>query len=145
MNNHQKHRIIGLTTVILTFFLLISVTVIPITAEKKDKETRSNGYEWDKSSIEVTGYCDEENGLAVFTITNTGEPGEGDMMYPSEYRVYRNGELEDTQSFQLAGGESLEVEVEADCDTIRLEADQSPGHPGHSQPRETIEDCGCTE
>jgi hypothetical protein len=119
--------------------------VLPINAKKKDEGSRSNGYEWDKSSISVEGYCDSENNLAVFLITNTGEPGEGDMMYPSEYRVYRNDILETTESFQLTGGETLQVEISADCDEIRLEADQSPGHPGHSQPRETIEDCGCTE
>jgi len=98
--------------------------------------------EWDKSSIEVTGECVSPN--AVFTITNTGEPGEGDMAGPSPYRVYRNDVLEETNNFQLPGGESLIVTVSAECDTIRLEADQRPGHPGGSQqPQETIEDCGC--
>jgi len=99
--------------------------------------------EWDKSSIQVTGECISPD--AVFTITNTGKPGEGDMAGPSEYRVYRNDILEETNTFQLAGGESLIVTVLADCDTIRLEADQRPGHPGSSQPQETIEDCGCVD
>ncbi|MCK5636333.1 MAG: DUF11 domain-containing protein, partial [Thermoplasmatales archaeon] len=99
--------------------------------------------EWDKSSIQVTGECISPD--AVFTITNTGEPGTGDMAGPSEYRVYRNDILEETNTFQLAGGESLIVTVLADCDTIRLEADQRPGHPGSSQPQKTIEDCGCVD
>jgi hypothetical protein len=96
---------------------------------------------WDKSSIEVTGECIEPN--AVFNITNTGEPGEGDMDGPTQYRVYRNEVLEETVSFQLNGGESLIVEVDANCDTIRLEADQRPGHPGGGQPQATVTGCGC--
>jgi uncharacterized repeat protein (TIGR01451 family)/fimbrial isopeptide formation D2 family protein len=96
---------------------------------------------WDKSSIEVTGICISPD--AVFTITNTAEPGEGDMDGLSEYRIYRNEILERTKYFQLKGGESLIVKVPADCDIIRLEADQRPGHPGYGKPQTTIEDCGC--
>jgi len=99
--------------------------------------------EWDHSSFEVTGECIDSD--AVFTITNTGEPGDGDMDGPSEYRVYRNDVLEDTQDFQLEGGESLIITVPANGDTIRLEADQRPAHPGSSQPQATVEDCGCAE
>ena len=102
------------------------------------------GSEWDRSSIQVTGECVSPD--AVFTITNTGESGEGDMDGTSEYRIYRNNVLEETHSFQLEGGESVVVSVPANnCDTIRLEADQRPGHPGSSQPRETIENCGCAQ
>ena len=101
------------------------------------------GGEWDHSSLEVTGECIDSD--AVFTITNTGDPGDGDMDGPSEYRVYRNDVLEDTQNFQLEGGESLIVTVSANGDTIRLEADQRPGHPGTSQPQATVEDCGCDD
>jgi hypothetical protein len=122
------------------------VNVTGITEEEEevyDEDTATVNVEcdseWDKSSIEVTGECISPN--AVFTITNTGE----DMAGPSQYRIYRNDILEETNDFQLPGGESLIVEVPAYCDTIRLEADQRPGHPGGSQPQETIEDCGCPD
>jgi hypothetical protein len=98
---------------------------------------------WDKSSIEVVGECDSPN--AVFTITNTGDPEDGDMQQPSQYRVYRNGVLEDTGSFQLQGGDSIEIVVAAHCDSIRLEADQSPNHPGNSHPNDVVDECGCKD
>ncbi len=95
--------------------------------------------DWDRSSIEVSGQCSASD--AVFYITNTGEPVIGDMEGPSEYRIYRNGVLETTESFQLTGGESLEIVILAESDSIRLEVDQRPGHPGNSHPRVTVEDC----
>jgi uncharacterized repeat protein (TIGR01451 family) len=98
-----------------------------------------NGECWDKSSIEVTGECIEPD--AVFTIKNVGD---GDMADTSEYRVYINGDLEETGTFQLDAGESIDITVyDANCDIIKLEADQRPGHQGNSHPRATIEDCGC--
>lgn len=97
--------------------------------------------EWDKSSIEVTADCEGENG--VFTITNTGEPNEGDMILPREYRIYRNNVLETTGQFQLEGGESIDIIVYVGCDKVRLEADQHPKHPGKSRPRETLDECNC--
>ncbi|MCH8330506.1 MAG: hypothetical protein IH946_03855, partial [Bacteroidetes bacterium] len=95
---------------------------------------------WDHSSIEVSGSC--QGNLIVFNISNTGDPGTGDMTAPSEYRIYRDDSLMTTQSFQLNGGSSFGVTQTADGHTYRLEADQRPGHPGNSQPRVTIENCG---
>lgn len=94
---------------------------------------------WDKSSVKVEGRC--VNDSAVFTITNTGEPGNGNMDGASQYRVYVNDGLAITQNFQLAGGEKLTLRYYAPGYSIRLEADQRPGHPGHSRPRETVT-CG---
>jgi len=99
--------------------------------------------EWDNSNIELTGECVCPN--AVFTITNTANAGEGDMQGPSQYRVFRNGVLEDYEDFQLDGGESTVVTVLANCDEIRLVANQRPGHPGGTQVEKTIKDCGCEE
>ncbi|MFW6302704.1 MAG: choice-of-anchor L domain-containing protein [Bacteroidales bacterium] len=97
--------------------------------------------EWDHSGIEVTGLCagDLE---ACFTITNDGEPGNGDMEGPSEYRIYANDTLIYTNTFQLNGGESMEICWETEGRAIRLEADQRPGHPGNSEPQHTVENCG---
>jgi hypothetical protein len=115
----------------------------PINAVDDFTITLLHDESWDKSSIEVTGSC--RNGYAVFKIANGGDPVEGDMDAPSEYRIYRNGLLESTHPFQLDGGKSLTVSVESNGDTIKLEADQRPGHPGKSKPNAIIEDCGGSE
>ncbi|MFH1013977.1 MAG: PKD domain-containing protein [Thermoplasmatota archaeon] len=99
--------------------------------------------EWDKSSLEVTGIC--EPPYAVFTITNTGDPGEGDMDEQRDYRILRNGELEQTGQFQLIGGADIEIQILSECDIIKLEADQDPLHPGNSHPNAIIEECDCDQ
>jgi len=97
--------------------------------------------EWDKSSVSVEGVCVSDSSVR-FTITNTGQFGEGDMDTPSEYRIYADNQLVFTGTFQLDGGEQLVLEVPANGQTIRLEADQHPAHPGNSHPRATVEACG---
>jgi len=100
--------------------------------------------QWDKSSVMVEGECVGDT-IIRFTITNTGEFGEGDMQLTSEYRIYADNELVYTGTFQLNGQEELVIDVPANGQTIRLEADQHPMHPGNSHPQETIEACGYGE
>ncbi|HBS86519.1 MAG: hypothetical protein A2W91_20080 [Bacteroidetes bacterium GWF2_38_335] len=97
--------------------------------------------EWDHSSVMVEGECVDGTNVS-FTITNTGDPVDGDMDGTSEYRVFENENLIYTGDFQLTGGESMVVNWPANGMAIRLEADQRPGHPGSSNPQETIEGCG---
>jgi len=61
---------------------------------------------WDRSSIEVTGVC-LDDGSAKFTITNTGDPGEGDMDGPSDWRLY----VDEFQNF--ATGSFIKIMSEA--------------------------------
>jgi hypothetical protein len=98
---------------------------------------------WDSSNIEVTGTC--ESPYVTFTLTNTGNPSEGDMDAARQYRVYRDGVLEESHTFQLLGGESLQINVTASCNDIRLEADQHPNHPEDNISTETITDCDCED
>ena len=137
---------------IITLILLIAMVSPSFLADdKKPKKDKTvNGYDWDKSSIEITGECFDDPDLeAVFYITNTGDPGDGDMDGPTYYYVYIDDTLvEGPVAFQLNGGETITITVEAGCDdSIRLEAEQRPGHPGNSHPRFTIsfEDCECAE
>jgi len=95
---------------------------------------------WDRSSVEVIGQC--TNDSACFAITNTGDPGTGDMQGSSEYRIYENNLLVFTGSFQLNGGDNITICWAANSNTIRLEADQRPGHPGNSNPQDNVEFCG---
>jgi hypothetical protein len=97
--------------------------------------------EWDHSGISVTGQCINDS-LACFTIINEGEVSNGDMQGPSEFRIYANDTLVDVGTFQLNGQISTEICWLTEGRAIRLEADQRPGHPGSSQPQETIENCG---
>jgi hypothetical protein len=75
--------------------------------------------------------------VAVFTITNTGESGNGDMRAPTEYRLVQDGTVIESGSVQLLGGETMEIRYEGGG-TITLEADQQVGHPGQSHPRTTL-------
>lgn len=97
--------------------------------------------EWDRSSVSVDGDCDE-NTSVCFIISNTGDPGEGDMAGNSMYRIFEDNNLVHYANFILEGGESMEVCWPANGATIRLEADQRPFHPGNSHPQESIEMCG---
>jgi uncharacterized repeat protein (TIGR01451 family) len=96
---------------------------------------------WDHSSVMVEGECVDDS-LACFTITNTGDAGSGDMQGTSEYRIYENNILVFTGTFQLTGQDSIILCWPTNGNTIRLEADQRPGHPGNSHPQESIEACG---
>ena len=95
---------------------------------------------WDNSSILVEGEC--VNDSIVFTITNTGDPGDGDMDCFSPVRLYIDGEYIWLDSIQLAGGETFTYTFAGDGRTWRLEVDQHPLHPGNSHPNATIELCG---
>lgn len=95
---------------------------------------------WDHSSLSVTGYC--QNDSMYFVVTNTGNPGDGDMNCYSPVRIYIDGVLVTLDSIMLAGGTSVTYTFEGDGRTWRLETDQHPLHPGNSHPNATIEACG---
>jgi hypothetical protein len=95
------------------------------------------GVNWDQSSMEVDGVC--VNDTARFTIKNSGS---GNMATPGSYRIYADNVLTFIGSFQLSSGDSLVVNRVSGGATLRLEADQNAGHPGHSHPRATVEACG---
>lgn len=97
--------------------------------------------DWDRSSVMVTGACVDDS-LACFTILNTGDAGDGDMMGTSEYRIYENNVLVYVGTFQLNGQDDVVICWPTNGNTIRLEADQRPGHPGNSHPNDVVEACG---
>ena len=101
----------------------------PLGCQKKNQERL------DCSSLEVTGYCD--GSVAVFTITNTGESGDGDMRQSTEYRIVVDGETVESGAIQIDGGTTMEVRYEGDG-RVTLYADQQIGHPGKSRPQTTL-------
>ncbi|MEZ4671949.1 MAG: hypothetical protein R3E39_28935 [Anaerolineae bacterium] len=96
---------------------------------------KNNPNRLDCSSLEVTAVCDGD--VAVFTITNTGAPGDGDMRAPTQYRLIVDGVVVETGSVQLAGGTSMQITYSGGG-TVKLEADQQIGHPGNSLPQSTV-------
>ncbi len=97
---------------------------------------------WDRSSVQVTGDCVGDS-LACFTILNTGDNGNGNMQGTSEFRIYENNVLVHVGTFQLNGqADTVICWPTNGGNTIRLEADQRPGHPGNSHPNDVIDDCG---
>jgi uncharacterized repeat protein (TIGR01451 family) len=64
------------------------------------------------------------------------------MTGPSEFRIYIDGVLVYTGSFQINGGATYTVQFPATGGTIRFEADQRPGHPGNSRPNDVLQGCG---
>lgn len=96
---------------------------------------------WDRSSVSVLGSCDGDTS-ACFTITNTGSAANGNMQGTSTYRIYDNNILVHTGTFQLAGGATTTICWPTTGNTIRLEADQRPGHPGNSHPNAVVDNCG---
>ncbi|MBZ0288478.1 MAG: hypothetical protein K8I30_12750, partial [Anaerolineae bacterium] len=96
---------------------------------------KNNDGRLDCSSLQVTGTC--EGGLAVFTIRNTGERGNGDMRTPTEYRIIVDGVVVEIGAVQLIGGAATQITYSGGG-TVTLEADQQVGHPGQSQPQATV-------
>ncbi|MFW5748276.1 MAG: PKD domain-containing protein [Chloroflexota bacterium] len=101
---------------------------------------------WDRSSIAVTGEC--TNFIPTFYVSNTGQPGEGDMDGPTTWRLYellpgnQLGQQLETDTVQLVGGETSTLEFPQYLGRdIRLEVDQRPGHPGSSLPQADVVDC----
>jgi uncharacterized repeat protein (TIGR01451 family) len=97
---------------------------------------------WDNSSLSVIGFCN--NDTVCFTITNTGQAGNGDMQCYSPVRVYVNAVLTFTDSIQLAGGQTKSYCFPSYGESWILQADQHPLHPGNSHPNAHVEGCGDT-
>lgn len=91
---------------------------------------------WSGADIRVNGDCagDQVN----FNIKNRGT---GDMDSPQEYRIFKDGILVETSTFQLNSNETELISVEADGATYRVEADQVANHPYETLPSKSVEAC----
>jgi len=95
---------------------------------------------WDKSSVTVTGSCN--NGMPSFYVTNTGSA----MTGATTWALYYDGGVPvETGSLQLAAGETVTLVFTGAefVDSFRLVVQQRPGHPGNSQPQATIDTKDC--
>ena len=87
---------------------------------------------WDKSSLSVEGWC--QNDSVFFSVTNTGEFGNGDMDCYSPLWVTRDGIVIVTDSIALLGGETAIYAYPGNGQLWKLMAEQHPLHPGNSHP-----------
>ncbi len=94
--------------------------------------------DWDKSNLEIEGYCASKTEGIRFVIKNTGE---GDMADSSTYRIYENADLANSNRFKLAKGDSLVIQTKPFLGALRLDADQTMGNPNSSLPNATVTGC----
>ncbi len=92
---------------------------------------------WDGASIQVNAQCLGDS--IEFIIENVGT---GDMSDSLEYLVIEENLIFQQANFKLNSGESKVFYKEANGLFHRLEAEQSPGHPGNSMPSVFVEGCG---
>ncbi|MDX2003567.1 MAG: T9SS type A sorting domain-containing protein [Chitinophagales bacterium] len=102
-------------------------------------DTIPTGSNWDGSSITVDQKVNASNDTIYFYIKNTGT---GNMADSSHFRIYEDDILIASYKFKVGVGDSLKQPVVANGKTFRLEADQRPGHPGMSRPRQFVELAG---
>jgi|GEM_PF-3410784 len=95
---------------------------------------------WDRSSVVVNGVC--QDSVVCFTVENTGSPSNGNMTGPTDWRLFENGVQILSGTLQLCGGCDTTLCFTANGNTLRLEVDQRPGHPGNSHPNDVVELCG---
>ena len=96
--------------------------------------------QWDGSSLEVNGYCDNDS--VRFQIKNVGLQ---EMSQRIDYIVVEDiliGLYEDSDPPALQSGETFNIAIPANGKTQRLITRQSKGHPGNSiSPTIAIEGC----
>jgi len=92
---------------------------------------------WDESSVVVDARCLGDS--IEFKIENIGT---GDMSDSLEYLVVEDDLIWRKANFRLDSGDSLKFYEESNGLFYRLEAEQSPGHPGNSMPSVFVEGCG---
>lgn len=95
---------------------------------------------WDQSSLQVDGWCQGDS--VYFSVTNTGDFGDGDMECYSPVWLTVDGVVTDTDSLQIQGGETVIYSYPASGQTFFLNAEQHPLHPGNSHPNAHVELCG---
>ena len=94
--------------------------------------------EWDNSDVTLRARC-LSNGRVRLALHNAGT---GAMADSATFRIFLDARLALQNTFRLAAGDSLILRVPANGRTVRLEADQRPGHPTKQSTNVTLEACG---
>lgn len=92
---------------------------------------------WDGSSVEIDAICDGDS--IEFTLTNVGQ---GDMLDVHDYVIIEDYIITFAGSFHLFSLQDTTITVATSGGSFRMEAEQSQGHPGESEPSISVEGCG---
>ncbi len=92
--------------------------------------------DWDGANLEVDGICMGDS--VLLTITNTGLPMQGSV----NYIIVEDQIIFKMAALQLAAGQDTSFVIFPGGSTVTLIVQQTPGHPGNSQPMLVIEGCG---
>ncbi len=92
---------------------------------------------WDSSSMQVTGICVDDS--ITFAITNVGV---NPPIAPNVVRVIEDDVIVLINIIDLNPNETIFQTFPSTGATLRMEIDQTPGHPGNSHPSATVEGCG---
>ena len=93
---------------------------------------------WDGSKVEVFAECLPTDSVRLVIRNVSSNP----MTAPGSYLVLEDNIMRINSTFQLPANDSLEIRQDGRGSTWTLIADQSPGHPGSSNPLVSIEGCG---
>ncbi len=93
---------------------------------------------WDGSDINLEAAC-QGNGKVILKIRNRGK---GNMADSSTFRILLDAQTAYIGRFRLSISDSLILNIPASGATVRLEADQRPGHPIKKQSNISVEACG---
>jgi hypothetical protein len=98
---------------------------------------------WDGSLITANGYC--ENDSIYFLLENIGT---GNMSVPAQLRVEIVIDdiilMMEADEYQLPAGATQVLQYEVEGEGLRLEADQTPGHPVYTQVSAVVANCNNT-
>lgn len=98
---------------------------------------------WDGSLITANGYC--ENDSIYFLLENIGT---GNMSTPAQLRVEIVIDdiilMMEVDEYQLPAGASQILKYEVEGEGLRLEADQTPGHPIYTEVSAVVANCNST-
>ena len=109
---------------------LVSAHIYP------DSICTTPGPDWDGASIIVTGVC--LNDSITFEIKNVGD---GDMDSDLQFFIVEDDLMFFQGSFDLDSDSTLVQKAPKNGATFRIVAEQSPDHPGMSNPTIAIEGC----
>jgi hypothetical protein len=91
---------------------------------------------WDGASIDLDANCEGDS--VVFNIRNTG----AGMAQPLSFIIIEDHIMFMQGPFWLDTLQDTTITLYPEGKTLRLEAEQSPGHPGSSEPSIVVEGCG---
>ncbi|WP_367392737.1 T9SS type A sorting domain-containing protein [Lewinella sp. LCG006] len=98
---------------------------------------------WDGSLITASGYC--ENDSIYFQLENIGTGG---MSAPAQLRVEIVIDdiilMLEVDEYQLPAGATQVLQYEVQGEGLRLEADQTPGHPVYTEVSAVVANCNST-